>query len=275
MEMDQLFRALWDKYTQMTPSAKEIRRLFEERGETVFNDHIAIRTFNDPRVNIDILSVPFVELGYEEKGSYEFKEKKLFAHHYEHPNNPDAPKIFISELQVEKCSENIRTVVSNLLQQADPELLGSSRLLLQGRLWKISFEEYEILRKESEYAAWMYVFGFCANHFTVFVNKLQTLGSLQDVNSLLKDNRFKLNDAGGEIKGSPAQLLEQSSTIADQIPVEFEDGVKNVPGCYYEFARRYPTTDGSLYQGFIAASADKIFESTDVSLAEKAQPNKI
>jgi hypothetical protein len=36
-----------------------------------------------------------------------------------------------------------------------------------------------------------------------------------------------------------------------------------VPACYYEFARRYPIANGELYQGFIAASADKIFESTN------------
>ncbi len=64
---------------------------------------------------------------------------------------------------------------------------------------------------------------------------------------------------GGEIKGSPQQLLEQSSTIADQVPVEFDEGIKNIPSCYYEFARRYPMDNGSLYQGFIAASADKNF----------------
>jgi hypothetical protein len=35
-----------------------------------------------------------------------------------------------------------------------------------------------------------------------------------------------------------------------------------IPTCYYEFARRYPLADGRLYQGFVAASADRIFEST-------------
>ncbi len=30
-----------------------------------------------------------------------------------------------------------------------------------------------------------------------------------------------------------------------------------------EFARRYPAADGRLYSGFVAKSADKIFESTD------------
>ena len=51
--------------------------------------------------------------------------------------------------------------------------------------------------------------------------------------------------------------------MADKIDVNFTDGQHQIPGCYYEFARRYAGADGEIYQGFIAASADKIFESTD------------
>ena len=72
-----------------------------------------------------------------------------------------------------------------------------------------------------------------------------------------------LNDAGGEIQGNPEELLEQSSIKAGIISVKFREGIFEIPGCYYEFARRYPDTDGKLYSGFIAKSADKIFESTN------------
>ncbi|MGL4837356.1 MAG: DUF1338 domain-containing protein, partial [Shewanella sp.] len=37
------------------------------------------------------------------------------------------------------------------------------------------------------------------------------------------------------------------------------------PSCFYEFALRYPKANGELYTGFVAASADKIFESTNVN----------
>lgn len=269
MSKDELFAALWEKYTGMTPSAKQIHQIFEERGETVLNDHIAIRTFNDPRVNIEVLAAPFKKLGYIEKGEYEFKEKKLFAHHYELPGDKNAPKIFISELLLEQCSDELQKIIKGALDQIPYNDLDMDTLLLEGRLWKLNRRDYEVLQNESEYASWMYVFGFCANHFTVFINDLKTLDSLEAVNDFLKSKGFKLNDAGGEIKGSPEQLLEQSSTIADQVPIEFDEGVKNIPSCYYEFARRYPMDNGNLYHGFIAASANKIFESTDVSLVEK------
>jgi hypothetical protein len=87
--------------------------------------------------------------------------------------------------------------------------------------------------------------------------------SLAQMNSLLKESGFELNTSGGEIKGGPDVLLAQSSTMADKIEVQFTNGKKLVPSCFYEFAQRYQTPTGKLYQGFVAASADKIFESTN------------
>ena len=121
----------------------------------------------------------------------------------------------------------------------------------------------EALERESEYAAWMSAFGFRANHFTVSVNALRTFPNLASLNLFLQAKGFRLNAAGGEIKGSPDIFLEQSSTLANEAEAVFREGPRKVPGCYYEFARRYPMPDGRLFQGFNDKSADKIFESTD------------
>jgi hypothetical protein len=51
--------------------------------------------------------------------------------------------------------------------------------------------------------------------------------------------------------------------MADIVKVKFLDGEFEVPACYYEFAQRFPDPSGQLYSGFIAKSADKIFESTN------------
>jgi len=59
------------------------------------------------------------------------------------------------------------------------------------------------------------------------------------------------------------KLLEQSSTMADKVKVQFINTDAEVPSCYYEFAKRYPDSSGNLYQGFVSKSADKIFESTN------------
>ena len=51
--------------------------------------------------------------------------------------------------------------------------------------------------------------------------------------------------------------------MADKVKVYFGSSAIEIPSCYYEFAKRYPEANGNLYQGFVAKSADKIFESTN------------
>lgn len=60
-------------------------------------------------------------------------------------------------------------------------------------------------------------------------------------------------------------MLEQCSTLADKAMVEFTDKTIEIPSCFYEFAKRYSQPDGELYSGFVAASADKVFESTNLA----------
>jgi Domain of unknown function (DUF1338) len=254
---------LWEQYARLNPQVKAIHRLLEERGERVVNDHIALRTYNDPRVGLEVLARPFIQLGYQPRGEYSFSDKKLRARHFELDADPAAPKIFISELELEKCSADLRQTAAELIDQIPSGTTDRWDLPAMGRPWKTSYEQYERLRKESEYAAWVAAFGYMANHFTVLVNALRGFESLEVLNSFLKQQGFALNAGGGEIKGSPEVYLEQSSTLADKIPVEFSDRVHSVPCCYYEFARRYSMPDGKLYQGFVEKSADKIFESTN------------
>ncbi len=70
----------------------------------------------------------------------------------------------------------------------------------------------------------------------------------------------------GAVKGNPEVMLEQSATMADKVSVTFSDGDMQVPGGFYEFAKRYLQPDGEIYTGFFEASADKIFEGTYHSL---------
>ena len=108
----------------------------------------------------------------------------------------------------------------------------------------------------------MYAFGFRVNHFAIKVNDFKTYKELENINNRLKKEGWMMNQSGGEIKGSKNQLLEQSSIMADKVDVEFEEGVHQIPACYYEFTKRYPNNQGKLFSGFIIGSADKIFEST-------------
>jgi len=264
MKTETIFKLLWKQYTGENPAAGQIHNLFVNSGERVVNDHVAFRTFDDPRVNIDVIARPFIEAGYRPAGEYHFEVKKLRARHYELPENPESPRVFISELILDEFSEELRSTIRGQLDAVPQELLASPNLIFQGTIFgSVSYDVYMRLRKESEYAAWMYAFGYRANHFTVSINYLNNFEEIAEVNSFLKAHGFQLNSSGGEIKGTPEQLLEQSSTLADKIEVSFRDGIETIPGCYYEFARRYPDAKGELFSGFIAGSADKIFESTD------------
>jgi hypothetical protein len=113
------------------------------------------------------------------------------------------------------------------------------------------------------------VFGFRANHFTVSVNDLKKNNSIEKVNQLLTDNGFRLNTSGGAIKGTEQDMLRQSSTLADVVTIHFTEGDYSIPCCYYEFAQRYRQPDGRMFGGFVARSADKIFESTNNYVAAK------
>lgn len=256
-----LLQKMWEDYTQMNPQAQKIHDLFKSRGDDVVNDHIAMRTFNHPKVNVDILSQAFLKSGYEEKGEYHFLEKKLFAKHFQHPD-AHMPKVFISELKIEEFSHEFQREIEALVEQIPDGFMDRFDVCTSGRPWNLSFETYKKLQEESDYGAWLSAIGFRPNHFTVSLNHLKSVKNLKELNQIVKEAGYPLNTSGGEIKGSPEVLLEQSSTLADRIPVKFTDGEQILPSCYYEFAHRFPMKNGELYEGFVAASADKIFEST-------------
>lgn len=263
--LPELLHLLWHDYTQLNPSALATYNLFvaANNNHPVENDHVAFRTFAHPKVGIAVMEKVFLKFGYRTIGEYQFEEKKLFAKHFEHADK-SMPKIFISELKLKEMPLEVQNLASRLIEQLSASQLLDELLCTAGRLWQpITFREYNSVKEISEYAAWVAAFGFRVNHFTVSVNSLKTLPTLQSVNNFLKHKGIALNTSGGEIKGSPQELLEQSSTLAYNTLVEFKEGQFLIPACYYEFALRYPDQSGRLYQGFIAKSADKIFESTN------------
>jgi hypothetical protein len=257
------FDRLWSDYIAQNPHAKRVYDLLINEGETILNDHIAFRTFDHPSINIDVMAKPLLAMGYVEGQEYIFEEKKLFAKHYHHPSG-NLPRVFISQLETRFFSPFLQNLVKELAAQFPKSIVGSEAMLFAGNQWgKPSFATYEQLKSESDYAAWLYVNGFRANHFTVSVNALEKYNDILTLNAFIKANGFEMNSANGEVKGSPAELLEQSSTMAGKEVVKFAEGEYAIPSCYYEFAKRYPDAKGQLYDGFIAQSADKIFESTN------------
>ncbi len=265
MNLEKFFDKSWEDYIKITPSAKKINDLLREEGEDIVNDHIALRTFSDDRVCLKVFEDYFCKQGYEKKGDYSFPEKNLRANHFEHKKTPSLPKIFVSELDLKAFSSPFQEVVEKVLNYVP--LKASFEDLYRLTLpWKdeLIYEDYQLLRKDSEYGAWLLAMGFRANHFTVYINTLKKFTSIRKMNDFLKTNGFSLNESGGEVKGSSEDFLEQSSIMADTQVVPFKEGEFEVSTCYYEFAQRYRMPSGEVFQGFIANSASKIFESTNL-----------
>ena len=263
MSIETVLEKMWQDYLLLNPEAQRIVDTLLAEGESIVNDHIALRTFNVGVVALEECAKPFLALGYEEKETYFFETKKLRAKHYEYAADPTIPKIFISELLVNEFSSEFQDIVSSLVEHVSTDQVQLPNFFYSGRPWSVSASQYETLKKESDYGAWMAAIGYRPNHFTVFVNHLKKYSDLETLNDFLKAKGFKLNTSGGEIKGTPQVFLEQSSTLANSVKVEFTDSKREIPSCYFEFAKRYPLASGELYHGFVAKSADKIFESTN------------
>ncbi len=262
--IEAFFEALWDDYVDLSPRVARIRALFEAANPGLANDHVAFRTFDRDPIRLGRLERPLLGLGYRRLAPYTFDEKHLDAWGYV-PPDPRQPRIFLSALRVDELSAPLRAIVEGLCAQIDASRVDDPGIFHAGRLWSPpSWAEYEALRAESEYAAWLSAIGLRPNHFTISVNSLTDPATLAGVVDRVEAAGHPINEAGGRIKGSPADLLEQASTRADRIRLRFGDGSEHeIPSCYYEFAFRHRGPDGELYPGFVAASADRIFESTD------------
>jgi hypothetical protein len=261
MRAEEFLSQAWARYVRLTPDAAVIHRLLSERGERIINDHVAFRTFDVPGIGRLELGRVFEAWGWKRSPEeLDFPEKKLKASYWL-PPSAELPKIFISELMLQKCSPDLQAWVHSFAKAPGRGL--SPSYFLEPSWQSVSHSDYDRFYRESEYASWTAAFGVQVNHFTVFVNALKTFTGLEELNAFLTSNKLQLNEAGGVIKGTPAEKLEQSSTMARKIPWTFDGGAtREVLGCYYEFAKRHPLgAGGALFQGFIPKSADKIFES--------------
>jgi hypothetical protein len=122
MKYQEIFDRLWDSYTTQNPATLQVYQCFNDEGETVVNDHIAFRTFDHPKINVDVLSRVFLDNGYEFKGEYHFEVKKLFAKHFEHKSDPLAPRVFISELMTGQFSPFLQETVKQWVEAIPPKL---------------------------------------------------------------------------------------------------------------------------------------------------------
>ena len=190
MKIDNFLYIFWQDFaTRLCPSAPQIQSLFATATQGVVNDHIALRTFSSPLIGLDVLGKLFESYGYVAKDSYKFEQKHLSARYYA-PPSANQPKIFISELLIEQCSEKLQARVNEMIWQMDKDLLTDPLWITEGRPWPLSFSTYQELAQESEYAAWVAAHGFGANHFTASVNQLGDAPDLVTVIAKIRASWF-------------------------------------------------------------------------------------
>ncbi|MBV8251056.1 MAG: DUF1338 domain-containing protein [Chitinophaga sp.] len=293
--LELILDGLMRRYKERVPdvnrviSAMIVEGLIKEEQE-IENDHIAFRTIGVPHLGIQSLEKIFIHHGYTKKDYYYFEEKKLDAYWYA-PPDPALPRIFISELRVKDLSAAAQRIIHSYTDEvtADPvdalDLDNPTQVdaFLHSGLWRLpTYADFSALAAESEYASWTIYNRYYLNHFTISVHNLnEGYNHIEQYNQFLEKNGLKLNDAGGKFKKSPDGLLLQSSTVAGMIEATFADGEKHrIAGSYVEFAERRLLPDYQHLEmaevrrehrreGFEAANANKIFESTYSSQTNK------
>lgn len=259
-EASRLIDRLWQDYRAINPWADRIREWLVADGGRIVHDHIALRTVSHPKLGLQRTARPFEEAGYTVAGEYRFPSKRLIARHYE-IDDPDLPRVFISELQLEACTRSLRDMIGSLTRGFDPGRCTPEDFALGGRLWNpILHEVYDRLREESKYAAWLAAFGFRAHRFAILVNALEGHRTLADINDWLAAHRLEplsaASDPSSVVRGSAERGLERASTRAIPTALRLGDGVVEIPGCRDAFVVRYPGPDGRLFNGFLDESRE-------------------
>lgn len=286
--LDIFLNILFERYSQQVPAVKKITGSLISQGvingqEDIVNDHIAFRTLGVPNLGIASFEKIFLYHGYQKRDNYYFEGKKLNAYWYAPPLDK-YPRIFMSELLVEKLSLKARTIIDKYTKHINDDPVDALDLdngeqvgkFFHKALWQLPEKsDYQTLLEESEYAAWVIYNRYYLNHYTISVHDLkQNYNHLEGFNAFVESLGLKLNTEGGKIKVSADGLLRQSSSVAEMQEAVFANGEKmEIAGSYVEFSERLVLPEyaslpvGEIKavhrrEGFETGNADKIFEST-------------
>lgn len=291
-----LLNRLWEGYLKRVSYARKYQQLVNNKGGRVVHDHLAFRTLNmhtgEQPEGISAIKHIISCLGYFTAENYEFKKKKLKAVHFEHPHAM-LPKIFVSQLEVDKLPDWAQQVIKNavkdtpyLLSDKSIELL--STLKEKGELprlagealvkdleqyfrrpWKIP-KRSDVLNINdiSQYAAWVLLHGNAVNHFSALIN-YQNVSEWPDLLSTCRGMTAAGIPMKEAIEGEKGSKLQQTATLAvkEDVEVMGEDGIEKMPWtyAYYELAERgFVREDGEekLFSGFLESQARHLFDMT-------------
>jgi len=293
--LKEVLAGLMNRYSARVPDVRAIIHDMIVEGiikkeEDIVNDHIAFRTLGVKSLGIKSLEKIFLYYGYKRCDEYYFAKKKLKAYWYS-PPSLSYPRIFISELLVDKLSEKAQDIIRSYSDEVNSDPVDSLDLndskavdsFLHSPLWRAPlWQDYQTLLAESEYASWVIYNRYYLNHFTLTIHDLpEGYNTIESFNKFLEKHGYHLNSVGGKIKISCDKKLLQSSTVAQMILATFaENETHKISGSYVEFAERrvldkYADLPQEEIQpkhrrdGFETSNADAIFESTYTTQTNK------
>lgn len=229
-----LLDELWSRYASHVPYAGTFVSL---AGGSFRNDHVAFRS-----LDLEPVARLFEGLGWQRAGRYDFPDTHLDAIHL---SKPGEPRVFVSELRVGDLSPRARELLGRL-PPAPPPRASADWFVAPA----VRFREAELLEleRESQYAAWLCLFGREVNHFTASVDDIDVWAA-------------RLREAGvpmkGDIEGEPGAALRQTATRAAPRTVRTLDGEREWPYAYLELAQR-----AAGFDGFVTAQARQLFDMT-------------
>lgn len=242
----ELIAGLWRDFATTTPHAERIRELLVARGEAVHHDHVAIRTIGAPGLGLESLARRFEAVGFEPRERYRFEEAGLRARYWQH-EDPNAPKLFIAELEPSSLSPGAQVVLERLIAQAPPDHGGRPDLLWAGRPWTPAYADYKALLAESEHAARIAALGIGVERFSLDVGALITFPDLDGIAAFLTEHAFRID-----------MRTERAVIRPESITVRFSDAVVRIPSGTYELAaRRWPRDARPRISGLYPVSVAK------------------
>jgi hypothetical protein len=293
-----LLDRLWTGYTERVAYARRYAELVAEKGGHVVNDHCAFRTFNCPTgeqpEGIEAIGTVLESLGYLRRDPYQFASKHLNSYHYQHPDNADFPKFFVTQLEVEELPEATADLIREAVEETPDLLAGNPRsclaeLKVHGELRESDADELvehlvaffsrpwappkratvEAVNEASQFAAWTLLHGNSVNHFTAYINR-QEVAAWPDIEATAAGLQAAGVPMKTSIEGAPGSKLRQTSTQAvdEACPVREEDGRAGTltwSYAYYELAERgYIEQNGERvwFEGFLGEQATNLFEMT-------------
>lgn len=300
------------KYKANTPTANKVLNTLQNNlgyKNAAAYDHLAFRSFGLDKFGIQAIGDVLSDMGFTQGNYFNFTKKKLKATWFAPPLHlyHTLPRIFISEIKLPELSAKSQKIIDSYVLPVQSQMTSSTlwTSILTGTVpWATpTYQDYEVLAAESEYAAWVLAHGYLLNHFALATHRMHTTqghssitsqvsvavngdsGSntqgiyapnLSTITDQLIHAGYPMNSEGSLIKVSPDELLLQSSTIADMCDVKFADNItRSIPGAYVEFVERkvlamhqhMPSSELKEHHrrdGFETDNADKIFESTNM-----------